>query len=526
MVKFTPKLTQKSSYMAQASPIIIKIKPVHIYALSFLEGGSVMAVELSGAKMMAPFFGTSLYVWSAVMATTLGGLAAGYFLGGRQSAKENPVFRMLAVLFLAGLTTLWMPFLAHATMGRIFELPFLMAIILSCLVFILPPVLLMGAFSPLVIASLNRDGKDAGKTSGTVFAVSTCGGIIATFLFGFYIIPLFGLRWPMLFLGGGLALTAAWFMRKEKKTASIIPLLLMAILAVRQLNPGQSDYFRIVELKEGLLGQVAVVDYPEFDAQGKEKGFGRAMIFNRIAQAWMKEEKDSIVYFPYVHVIKNGVEEGKGKSALVLGLGGGCVANEMIKKGYQVDAVEFDERVVEMAQKYFRLDPQIQLVTDDARHYVNRCKKKYDLIIVDIFKAEENPAHIITMESLQRFHALLADDGTIVLNGYGFWKGDRGLGVRSLAKTLINAGFSVAKHATAEKEEEGNLLLLIKRSCDELVWKQKQESVNPFELEDAFVLTDEQPRLDHLNLLAVKEWRSSYLQKSIGVQLEHHLPIF
>jgi spermidine synthase len=157
---------------------------------------------------------------------------------------------------------------------------------------------------------------------------------------------------------------------------------------------------------------------------------------------------------------------------------------------------------------------------------VNRCKKKYDLIIVDIFKAEENPAHIITMESLQRFHALLADDGTIVLNGYGFWKGDRGLGVRSLAKTLINAGFSVAKHATAEKEEEGNLLLLIKRSCDELVWKQKQESVNPFELEDAFVLTDEQPRLDHLNLLAVKEWRSSYLQKSIGVQLEHHLPIF
>jgi predicted membrane-bound spermidine synthase len=512
--------------MAQAPSINIKIKTVHIYALSFLEGGSVMAVELSGAKMMAPFFGTSLYVWSAVMATTLGGLAAGYFLGGRLSAKEKPVLWMLRVLFLAGLTTLWMPFLAHATMSKIFELPFLWSIILSCVIFILPPVLLMGAFSPLVIASLNQEGKDAGKTSGTVFAVSTCGGIIATFLFGFYIIPLLGLRWPMLFLGGLLALTAAWFLRKERKTLALLPVVLIGILTMQQLNPVKSDYFRVVDLKEGLLGQVAIVDYPEFDAQGKEKGFGRAMIFNRIAQAWMKVEKDSIVYFPYVHAIKNGVEDGKGKRALVLGLGGGCVANEMINKGYQVDAVEFDERVIEMAQKYFQLDKRIGLVTDDARHFVNRCKTKYDLIIVDIFKAEENPAHIITMESLQGFHSILKDDGTIVLNGYGFWKGERGLGVRSIVKTLINAGFSVAKQATAEKEEEGNLLLLIKRSCDELVWNQKHQGINPFELEEAFVLTDEQPRLEHLNLLAVKEWRSSYLQKSIGVQLEHHLPIF
>jgi MFS family permease len=280
-----------------------------------------MAVELSGAKMMAPFFGTSLYVWSAVMAITLGGLAAGYFIGGRLSAKENPAKWMLKVLFMAGLTTLWMPFLAHATMSRIFELPFLAAIILSCLTFILPPVLLMGAFSPLVIASLNGEGKDAGKTSGTVFAVSTCGGIIATFLFGFYIIPLLGLRMPMLFLGAFLAVLSAWLLFKENKVYLVLAAGIFTILGMQQLRPVKSDYFRVQTIKEGLLGQVAVLDYPEYDANGKETGFGRAMIFNRIAQAWIKEGKDSIEYFPYVHAIKNGIAKGHGKSALVLGLG-------------------------------------------------------------------------------------------------------------------------------------------------------------------------------------------------------------
>lgn len=512
--------------MAQASSHNIQIKPVHIYLLSFLEGGSVMAVELSGAKMMAPFFGTSLYVWSAVMATTLGGLAAGYFLGGRLSAKERPVLYMLRVLFLAGLTTLWMPYLAHATMSRIFEFPFLAAIILSCVVFILPPVLLMGAFSPLVIASLNENGKEAGKTSGSVFAISTCGGILATFLFGFYIIPLMGLKTPLFILGGLLAFLAAIFLKKENKIYLLIAAGIFSMVGIRIFTPVQSDYFRVVSLKEGLLGQVAVIDYPEFDSKGRETGYGRAMVFNRIAQAWMKQEKDSMAYFPYVHAIKNGIEEGKQQNALLLGLGGGCVANELIQKGYRVDAVEFDPRVTELAKEFFGLNKQVITIEDDARHYLNRCQKKYKLIIVDIFKAEENPAHIITMESLQRFHALLEDNGTIVLNGYGFWKGERGLGVRSLAKTLINAGFSVAKQATAEREEEGNLLLLIKRSCDELVWNQPHSTINYFDLEDAYVLTDERPMLEHLNLMAVKEWRSSYLKQSIGVQLEHHLPIF
>lgn len=512
--------------MAQATSDNIQIKPVHIYLLSFLEGGSVMAVELSGAKMMAPFFGTSLYVWSAVMATTLGGLAAGYFLGGRLSAKENPVTWMLRILFLAGLTTMWMPILAHATMSSIFDLPFLTAIILSCIIFILPPVLLMGAFSPLVIASLNRQGNDAGKTSGTVFAVSTCGGILATFLFGFYIIPLWGLKTPLLVLGGLLALLAGLFLRNENKVYLLLAVGVFGLTGIKIFTPVKYDYFRVVSLKEGLLGQVAVIDYPEFDSQGKETGYGRAMVFNRIAQAWMKTEKDSIVYFPYVHAIKNGIGEGKQESALLLGLGGGCVANELIKKGYKVDAVEFDPRVSELAKSYFQLNKEVVTIHDDARHYINRCKKKYKLIVVDIFKAEENPAHIITMESLERFHSILEDDGTIVLNGYGFWKGERGLGVRSLAKTLINAGFSVAKQATADKEEEGNLLLLIKRSCDELVWKQKHSAINYYDLDDAYILTDERPMLEHLNLLAVKEWRSSYLKQSIGVQLEHHLPIF
>ncbi len=67
----------------------------YLYLVAFIEGASVMAIELAGAKMIAPFFGTSLYVWASVLAVTLGGLAAGYFAGGWATYRYPPMKLLL-----------------------------------------------------------------------------------------------------------------------------------------------------------------------------------------------------------------------------------------------------------------------------------------------------------------------------------------------------------------------------------------------------------------------------------------------
>ncbi|HXB41264.1 MAG TPA: fused MFS/spermidine synthase, partial [Bacteroidia bacterium] len=115
-------------------------KTKFFYALSFTEGGAVMATELIGAKILAPYFGTSLYVWTCVMALTLGGLACGYFFGGRLSQKKNHEKILMTIVLLAAAYMCALPlfsplflFLAEAT-------SLIPSVLLSSAIVLLPPV--------------------------------------------------------------------------------------------------------------------------------------------------------------------------------------------------------------------------------------------------------------------------------------------------------------------------------------------------------------------------------------------------
>src|ERR1700741_5251835 len=107
------------------------------YSISFFEGAAVMATEIIGAKFLAPLFGSSLYVWSSVMAMTLGGLAGGYFFGGRLSQKQNTEKSLFATLFFAGLFMLLMPVIIQFSTPLAFKTSLLVAVVIcSCLILI------------------------------------------------------------------------------------------------------------------------------------------------------------------------------------------------------------------------------------------------------------------------------------------------------------------------------------------------------------------------------------------------------
>ena len=160
-----------------------------------VEGGSLMGVELAGAKLITPYYGNSIYVWSAVLGTTLGGLALGYLLGGRLASGPHALRWLRRALLGAALVCALLPWSSTWILEASLALPGLQAgILLSGLAILTPPLLLFGLVSPLSIHLMGQHSAEyAGKVTGLVYTVSTIGGVASTFGFAFYFIPFWGL---------------------------------------------------------------------------------------------------------------------------------------------------------------------------------------------------------------------------------------------------------------------------------------------------------------------------------------------
>lgn len=184
---------------------------------SFVEGGAVMAVELISAKMIAPYYGQSLYVWATVIALTLGGLTTGYFLGGMISEKSPDQKTMFKIYLLSAILTGLMPIVGKLIMSATLGLGLKAGIVISCLFFLYPPLTCFGMISPMIIRLVSTDVQTVGKSAGTVYSISTLGGIIATFSMGFYLIPFQGLRFSSYLTAVLLAIFPIIFFIRNKK---------------------------------------------------------------------------------------------------------------------------------------------------------------------------------------------------------------------------------------------------------------------------------------------------------------------
>ena len=183
-----------------------------LYLLAFIEGGALMAIELIGSKIIAPYYGGSLYTWTAVLATTLGGLALGYQLGGTMSSKHDNKKLLFYLFLLSGLLVIGMRFYGPFVLEVTLPLEIRVGVTISSF-FILTPILMcFGMVSPLIINTLYNDYGVAGKSAGTVYAISTFGGVLFCLPFGLYVIPFIGIKISLLIIGG--LLLAAGIMYK------------------------------------------------------------------------------------------------------------------------------------------------------------------------------------------------------------------------------------------------------------------------------------------------------------------------
>ena len=496
-----------------------------LLALAFAEGAAVMAAELLGTRIVAPYFGTSLYVWASVLGITLSALMCGYFTGGYLSAKTPGIRTLYWILLAAGTSLCLMPFLARLVMTHTIYLSVQTGAVTSLLLFLFPPIFLMATSSPIIISRLSDTAGTSGKSAGLVYAVSTSGGIASTFITGFYLLPHFGITLPSVGFGAILILLPLIMLLFEKQFISLGVVLLLLILGreVLSIRKTNSENFRIVAESEGLLGQLRVVDHMYYT---KTKGYqhARGLLVNNITQNVMDLTDPSSDLADYTHLFPLAASIfPAGSRALLLGMGGGTFVKHFKKLGFETDAVELDPRIKDIAIKYFYIDPGTNVIVDDARHFIRTTNNHYDVIAFDLFLGETPPSHTLTVESFEDLKKILNPGGMVLINFYGYLTDSKGKAARCVFKTLQKAGLHPMILTTPGKESERSTAFVAGCSTPDFSRTGYKDTylpsqnikdftydTNTLDLSDAVVLTDDNPLLEYLYTEAALAWRSSY----------------
>lgn len=175
-------------------------KKIYLSSGIFISGAAVMLIELVGTRIINPFFGSGIYVWSALISITLASLAIGYWIGGI-IADKRPALSTLNFMFLfIGVVMIPVPFISGNIMT---ECSMLFGSIggglCSAMVLFSPSLIMLGMIPPITIRLRATLVETIGVTSGKLYAISTIGSLGGTLGTGFFLIPVIGNKENFLF---------------------------------------------------------------------------------------------------------------------------------------------------------------------------------------------------------------------------------------------------------------------------------------------------------------------------------------
>ncbi|MBL4653583.1 MAG: fused MFS/spermidine synthase [Flavobacteriales bacterium] len=409
--------------------------------ISFVEGAMVMATELLSAKMITPYFGATVPVWSSVLGITMLGLSLGYFVGGRISVSKRSKDILYRIILVASILTCLLPVIGPAIMDKLIEIEdFRIAAVLSSLLFILPVMFCYGMVPPLVIHKISSDIDDAGTKTGRVYAVSTVGGVLMTLLTGFYLLPEIGIRHTAIIVGAVFGLCAVYFLLKSKSLLTALVVLfsyfLVSFFSLSQLNREITNPdFAEVYSTNTLHGSMKVIDY-----KLKET---RALYNNNISQSYMHLPTGRSQW-TYVHRLATYTSFlPAGSEVFLVGLGGGNLVTEFNLLKFQVDVCDIEPRTVEIARNYFGMPEPRSITIDDARHKINNCQHQYDLVVLDVSAGEIQPSNLYTVEGFSAIKKMLKENGVVFIHYPTVMGGEEALALKSILKTMEEVGFKV-----------------------------------------------------------------------------------
>jgi spermidine synthase len=381
---------------------------------AFITGATILVIELMGTRLMAPFFGSGIYTWSAMIAITMAALALGYAFGGHLSDRFGESRWLFMLILLAAIWTAFTPFIASQFIPAILPaLDLRLSVLISSTVLFFPSLFLLATVCPFVIRLLTRQKEEVGRRSGHVFAISTIGSLFGALFSGFYLMPNVGVGSTFLvsaFVLSMLVLMGTYLGRYLREI--VISTLIAILIGVSMLARSPANYadIKIIERSTGFYGQIQII----------EKYNTRVMLVDGIGQNYVvTNARYSVPYINFVSAIPglHRPENNTNSSALVIGLGAGEVPMRFKSQGIMTDVVEIDPTIARLAKKYFQLElPPSQIHIMDGRQYAMQTTQLYDYLFIDAFSADQIASHLFSLEALSLFKQRLKNDGLLIIN--------------------------------------------------------------------------------------------------------------
>ena len=393
-------------------------------------GLSSVGIELAASRLIAPYFGSSTFIWANLIGLTLTFLAVGYWIGGRV-ADRNPrpeiLFSATAVAaFFSGLIPIMSrPILAGSL--RAFDdvdVGAFYGSLLGVLLLFAVPITLLGFVTPFAIRLVIADADRAGSTAGNIYALSTLGSIAGSFLPVLVLIPLFGTARTFLILALALLVPSILALatlgaRGPALVATAMAAVLVTLAVARDAGAIKPpDRGRLVYETESDQNYIQVLEQDGRYLLALNEGHAIHSIY----------DPDELLtrgpwdYFMVGPLFTSDPAPPTPQRALLIGLAGGTVARQLTAAygPIPIDGVEIDPEIARVADDYFGMaEPDMANVTTivaDGRYVLRTTDRMYDLIGVDAYRQPYIPFQLTTEEFFQEVADRLSPDGVAVIN--------------------------------------------------------------------------------------------------------------
>lgn len=427
--------------LASSAPVVARRTGDWSLRLVVFTGGAVsIGSEIAASRLLAPFFGTSTYIWATIIGLVLIFLSLGYVIGGRLADRFPDANILYGITAVAALLVGLVPVLTRPILAASLEAfssfavgAFYASLVGSILLFSIP-VTMLGCVSPFAIRLTMRSLDGAGNTAGGLYALGTFGSIIGTFVPTFLLIPRIGsFRTFYLFSIVLLAVSIIGFLSipaTERRRSLLTASLAMLVIAVLLATFAPSGFVRPVggDRTEIYQGESA---YNFIQVVRNNTNGAHELVLNEghaIHSLYYPDAPDGAQplsrgpwdYFAIAPYFSPGARSANVQNVAVLGLAAGTVVKRMTQAyGPQVrfDGVEIDPEIVRVGQRYFGMnDPNLNVIVEDARYYLKTTENRYDVIAVDAYKQPYIPFHLTTREFFAEGRAHLKPGGVFVVN--------------------------------------------------------------------------------------------------------------
>ncbi len=501
------------------------LKKNFLFFVIFITGAAALIIQVTATRILAPYFGNTLFTISSIIGVVLGALSLGYYLGGILADKYPKFSIFFFLIFIAGIFSLLIQVLSKTILPAIgYSLDIKLGPPVVSLILFFIPSLILGMMSPFVIKLKTLELKEIGKTSGKVFFWSTLGSVAGSFLAGFFLIPHLGISKVIIYTGSLLVFIGFFgilflknsenkiYLKKSKLFFLLIIALFFSLITLSLPKP-ESVIFQ----KDGLYSQIIIEDILIQDRKA------RVLRLDRSYQGAVFLESDELPFEYTKYYVIYEIIDPQAEKALFLGGGAYASPRRLLldqNNIKRVDVVEIEPTLFQLARQYFRLqeDPRLFNHIADGRRFLKDTDENYDLIFADVYHSNYSiPVHFTTREFFSLAKSRLSGNGIFLMNFIGRLEGESNLLLLSGIKTfrsVFKNSYLFAVDSPDKKVLQNFILVGLKNDSQEIDFRnkivlenkndiirnlpKKLVDLESLRLDSAFILTDDFAPIEYL----------------------------